>query len=205
MLDSLLGEAQHYVVTYGYAAVFIGIFLESFGFPTPGEMLMIAGSLMASHGKLDIRILLVLCWFATVMGGNVGYVIGRQGGRPLVLRCGSRLGVTNGRLEQVEGFFDRYGGAVVLFARFVVPLRQLNGIVAGILGMNWWRFLAYNAAGAALWAAFWSLAAYWFGRGLIHFVHRFEPLAIIGGAIAAAILALAFWMFRRGAKARSRR
>lgn len=204
MLDSLLRDAQHYVVTYGYAAVFIGLFLESFGLPTPGEMLMIAGSLMASHGKLDIRVLLVLCWFATVMGGNVGYVIGRQGGRPLVLRFGSRLGITHGRLEHVEGFFERYGGAVVLFARFVVPLRQLNGIVAGILGMGWWRFFTYNVCGAALWVAFWSLLAFWFGRELIHLVHRFAPVAIAAGAVAVLILALAYWIIRRAGKARSR-
>jgi membrane protein DedA with SNARE-associated domain len=205
MLDSFLAEAQHYVVTYGYGAVFLGVFLESFGLPTPGETLMVAGALMASHGKLDIRWILALCWIAAVVGDNIGYAIGRQGGRPLVFRYGPSVGITRAHIEHVEGFFARYGGAVVLLARFVVVLRQLNGVVAGILGMNWWRFLAYNAAGAALWVAFWSLLAYWFGRGFVALLHRFEPMVVIAIGLAVAILLLAFWVYCRGARAKSRR
>jgi membrane protein DedA with SNARE-associated domain len=205
MLDTFLAEAQHYVVTYGYGAVFLGVFLESFGLPTPGETLMVAGALMAAHGRLDIRWILALCWIAAVVGDNIGYAIGRQGGRPLVFRHGPRVGITRAHIEHVEGFFARYGGAVVLFARFVVVLRQLNGVVAGILGMNWWRFLAYNAAGAALWVGFWSLLAYWFGRGFITLLHRFEPIVVVAIVLAVAILLLAFWVYRRGARAKSRR
>jgi membrane protein DedA with SNARE-associated domain len=204
MLDTFLAEAQHYVVNYGYGAVFLGVFLESFGLPTPGETLMVAGALVASHGRLDIRWILLLCWIAAVFGDNIGYVIGRQGGRPLVLRYGPRFGIAHAHIEHVEGFFARYGGAVVLFARFVIVLRQLNGIVAGILGMSWWRFLVYNAAGAALWVGFWSMLAYWFGRGLIHLLHRFEPMVIVGIGLAVAIFLLAVWILRRGGRARSR-
>jgi membrane protein DedA with SNARE-associated domain len=125
-----------------------------------------------------------------------------------VLRWGSRVGITHAHIEQVEGFFARYGGAVVLFARFVVPLRQLNGIVAGILGMNWWRFLAFNSAGAALWVAFWSLTAYWFGRQLIALVHHLEPMAAVFVGVAVVVLVFAWWMLRRSTRngrVRSRR
>jgi len=203
MLDSLLGEAQRYVGDYGYTAVFLGVFLESFGLPTPGESLMIAGALLASRGQLNIYWVLLVCWFATTAGGNIGYVIGKKGGRPLVLRYGSRVRIKHEHLERVEGFFERHGGAVVLFARFVVVLRQLSGIVAGTMGMNWWRFAIYNAAGAAIWVGFWTGLAYYLGRrlhGIVSWVSSLEPIVVIV-AVAAIVVVLAYlWRHQRKRK-----
>src|SRR3984893_3836204 len=190
MLDSLIGEAQRYVSDYGYTAVLLGVFLESFGLPTPGESLMIAGALLASRGQLNIYWVLLLCWIAAVAGDNIGYVIGKKGGRPLVLRYGPRVRIKHEHIERVEGFFERHGGAVVLFARFVVVLRQLNGIVAGTLGMNWWRVLIYNAAGAALWVGFWAGLAYNLGRRLrelMAWASSLEPIVVVIAVAAIAV------------------
>ena len=205
MLDSLIGEAQRYVSDYGYTAVFLGVFLESFGLPTPGESLMIAGALLASRGQLSIYWVLLLCWIAAVVGDNIGYVIGKRGGRPLVLNYGPRLGIKNTHIEQVEGFFDRHGGAVVLFARFVVVLRQLNGIVAGTMGMNWWHFLAYNAAGAALWVGFWAGSAFYFGRRfreIMAWVGTLEPIVVLIAAAAIAVGLIYLWRQQRKRKSK---
>lgn len=206
MWDSLIEEAQRYVGEYGYWAVFLGVFLENFGLPTPGESLMIAGALFASAGKLDIYWLLFLCWAAAVMGDNIGYAIGYKGGRPLVLRHGPRVGIKREHIERVEGFFQRHGGAVVLFARFVVVLRQLNGIVAGTMGMNWWRFVVYNALGAALWVGFWGGLAYWLGRRfkeVLKAEHLAQPY-LIAAAVAAVVVALLYSLYRHRTRKRKR-
>jgi len=205
MLDSFLAEARRYVSDYGYGAIFLGVFLESFGLPAPGESLMIAGALLAAAGRLDIVWVLALCWAASVIGDNIGYVIGRQGGRPLVMRYGLRIGVKRKHIEPVEDFFQRHGGAVVLFARFVVVVRQLNGVVAGILGMSWGRFLAYNAAGAAIWVGFWSLLAYWSGHRLLRSIGKLEPILIAGIIAMAALGVLVLWLYRRKRKTKRRR
>lgn len=205
MLGGLFEEAQRYVSEYGYSAVFLGVFLESFGLPTPGESLMIAGALLAASGHLNIYWVLLLCWIAAVLGDNIGYAIGKQGGRPLVLKYGPRVRIKHAHIEWVEGFFERHGGAVVLFARFVVVLRQLNGIVAGTMGMNWWRFLIYNSLGAALWVGFWASLAYWLGRRfrqVLAWVSTFEPFVVIVAVAAGIAVLLYLWSHQRKRKRR---
>jgi membrane protein DedA with SNARE-associated domain len=206
VIHSLIGEVQHYVHHYGTLAVFLGIFLEDFGMPTPGETLLITAAVFASHGKLSLYWLLFWGWVGAVLGDNIGYAIGRTGGHRLMLRYGGRVGITQERLDQVERFFDRYGDAVILFARFVVVLRQFNGIVAGTLEMGWWRFLLLNSIGAALWVGFWGVLAYVLGKRVLEFLETFnrqlEPV-LIGGALLAVVVVAAhhLWRRRRGRNA----
>ncbi len=144
---------------WGYLAVFGTIFLEDFGLPLPGETMLITAGVLAGLGQLSIVPLLLVAWTAAVLGDNLGYAIGLTGGRRLVLRWGRYVLITHERLQTIEGFFSAHGGKVVLVARFVEGLRQLNGLVAGISGMPWHRFLVFNAAGAALWVCCWGLAS----------------------------------------------
>src|SRR5699024_4572902 len=120
------------IANYGPWAVFVLVLLEDFGLPVPGETALIAAAALASQGKLPIVLLRAAAWLGAVVGDNIGYAIGRYGGRRLVVRYGARWGLTDQRLARVEHFFARFGSAIVIVARFVVGLRQLNGIVAGI-------------------------------------------------------------------------
>ena len=194
-LEPLAGIAP-YLDQYGYFAVFGGILLESFGVPLPGETMLIAGAALAARGGLHIVPLLACAWVAAVLGDNIGFAIGHFGGRRVVVRYGARIGITDSRLDKVEKFFERFGGEVVLVARFFALARQLNGIVAGTVGMNWWRFLAYNGIGAALWVGAWGIGVYAIGErlgALVPWIHRFGyaalgvlVLALIGGIVLHA-------------------
>jgi membrane protein DedA with SNARE-associated domain len=191
----------HYIEQYGYAAVAIGILLEDFGLPTPGETLLITAAIGASTGALNIYLLLLFAWIGAVIGDNIGYAIGRYGGHHLMVRFGGRIGITEERLAHVEEFFDRYGGWVIVFARFVVILRQFNGIVAGTLGMHWLHFLALNALGAALWVGFWGMLAYWLGKGVMTYVdelHQYMPE--LAAMAAILIIGGAYFLWRRFSK-----
>jgi membrane protein YqaA with SNARE-associated domain len=117
----------------------------------PGESLLIFGSVMAEHGNMSFPLLLLFAWIGGVIGDNIGYLIGKKLGRVVLLRYGGKIGITPKRLSQVEVVFARYGSLTVAFARFFNVLRQLNGVVAGTLEMDWWRFLLFNAIGRALW------------------------------------------------------
>ncbi len=195
------GGVDYYIEQYGYVAVALGILLEDFGLPTPGETLLIAGSIASSAQKLNIYLLLPLAFLGAVIGDNIGYVIGATGGHRLMVRFGKRFGITDERLKHVEAFFERYGGWVIVFARFVVILRQFNGIVAGTLGMHWLNFLALNAVGAALWVGFWGILSYWLGKGVRVYVQELHqltaPLIVLAAAALAGGIVYLWWRYRR--------
>lgn len=193
----VLDYIEPFVHAYGAAAVFVILALESLGAPLPGETLLIFASVMASRGELSLPALIVSAWAGSVLGDNCGYLIGRTLGKRTLARYGAKVGLTAERLGKVEAVFARYGPVTVAFARFVNVLRQLNGIVAGSLGMHWWTFLLFNAIGAAIWVSAWTLGSYYFGAHAADFLHRF---GLAGGILAAAALAVAVavvWFIKR--------
>jgi ABC-type nickel/cobalt efflux system permease component RcnA len=106
--------------------------------------------------------------------------------------------LTEERLDKAEGFFDRRGAIVITFARFVEGLRQANGIIAGITGMHWRRFLVFNALGAALWVGTWVSLGYLAGdhiTTICHYITVYSYYVLI--AVAVFVLAYVAWRLRR--------
>jgi membrane protein DedA with SNARE-associated domain len=103
---------------------------------------------------------------AAVVGDNIGFAIGRAGGRPLLERFGRWILVTPERLDAVDRFFDRRGPVAVVAARFVPALRVVGALGAGASRMPWRSFLAFNAVGAVAWATVVSALGY-FGTDAI--------------------------------------
>ena len=165
-LPGVLGDLSPVLNQYGYLAVAGFITLEDFGLPAPGETILIAAAVYAGAGKLNIVVVVLLAIVAAVVGDNIGYAIGYFGGRRLVTRWGRYVFITEERLDKAESFFDRHGGKIVVVARFVEGLRQINGIAAGISSMKWRHFIVYNFVGAALWVAAWSAVGYFAGNNI---------------------------------------
>jgi len=182
---------------YGYAVVFVGVFLENTGLPVPGETALLAGAAMAHFGRLELRWVVVIAVAAAVLGDNLGFFIGRYYGRGLIERYGARVGLTRARLALFDGFFHRYGGRTVFIARFITGLRVFGALLAGASGLRWPAFLFYNASGAVTWsiaiaAAGYSLAYSW--DALERWVGR---SGLIGLAIVVALIAIALIRTRR--------
>jgi membrane protein DedA with SNARE-associated domain len=196
---SLLGLVDR----FGYFGVAAIVFIESFGVPAPGETAIIAGATYAGQGHLNVIVVAMVALLAAVTGDSLGYLIGRTGGRPLILRFGRYVRLTPARLDRVERFMARQGPKVVVVARFVEGLRQLNGIVAGVSGMPWPRFVLFNAIGAAAWVGVWSTAGYLAGNHLAAItatIHRYQLWAI-----AAAVLAVTAYLLLRRRRRRAAR
>ncbi|SDT71892.1 DedA family protein [Actinoplanes derwentensis] len=173
---------------WGYLAIGGVIVVESFGVPAPGQTIMVAGSIYAGYGRMNIFLVALISFATAVIGDNIGYWIGLRGGRRIVHRWGKYIFVTPARLAKAEEFFARRGNRIIVVARFIDGLRQLNGVIAGITRMPWRTFLLYNAIGAALWVGFWCTLAYFLGSNLVMImgqVHKYQWPAI--GLVVVAI------------------
>jgi membrane protein DedA with SNARE-associated domain len=155
-LPGVFADVQPVLEHYGYLAVGGFVLLEDFGVPVPGEILLISAAIFAGAGQLNIALVVAVAVLGAVIGDNIGYAVGRLGGRPLAERWGRFIFLTPARLDRAETFFNAHGGKVVTIARFIEGLRQVNGLLAGIAGMHWLKFLGFNALGAALWVGTWA-------------------------------------------------
>jgi len=192
-LPSPFNHLEGTLHSYGYLAVAGFIFFEDFGVPLPGETMLIAAALYAGAGHLNVFVVGLVAFGAAVAGDNVGYAIGRFGGRELVERYGKWVFLTGNRLDRAEKFFTKHGGKIVTIARFVEGLRQLNGIIAGTMEMHWLRFLAFNALGAALWVSVWTALGYAAGDNVETVVHYSTDFAIGVGVLIALAIAIHFY------------
>lgn len=196
VLHSLEPTLDH----YGYLAVAGFVLLEDFGVPVPGETILIMGAVYAGTGRLNILLVGLIGFVAAVTGDNVGFAIGHFGGRRLVERFGRYILLTPERLDKATRFFERHGGKIVAVARFIEGLRQANGIIAGITGMHWAKFLAFNALGAALWVAVWTSIGYFSGshiNTIYNDATRYDTyLAIAVAALILAFIARRLWKRR---------
>jgi membrane protein DedA with SNARE-associated domain len=176
--------------SYGYAVVVIGIYFEGCGLPLPGETVLLAGGFFARQGSLSLGWLLVTAFLAAVAGDNTGYWIGRRGGRGFVERHGRWVGLTAPRLLAVEGFFARHGTKTILVARFLSGVRAFAPLFAGISGLRWPRFAAFNATACLLWATSIGLLGYAFGESwgrAEHFIGRVGLSVLV---LAASLILL---------------
>src|SRR2546423_1784953 len=149
-------------------------------------------------GSINIVALGVVAFVAAVTGDNIGFAIGHFGGRALALRFGKYVFLTEERLDKAERFFDRRGSIVITFARFVEGLRQANGIIAGITGMHWLRFVIFNAIGAALWVGTWITIGYFAGNNITtvyHYITLYSYYVLAG--LVVLIVGYIVWRRRR--------
>ncbi|MDE3130870.1 MAG: DedA family protein [Acidobacteriota bacterium] len=194
-LPGVLHSLQPTLDHYGYLAVAGLVLLEDFGVPVPGETVLILGAVYAGTGRLSIVLVGLLGFCAAVVGDNIGFAIGRFGGRPLVERFGRYILLTPERLDRATDFFERRGASIIVVARFIEGLRQANGIVAGITDMHWLRFTAFNAIGAALWVGLWASVGYFSGNHITSIYNAVTRYSLYF-AIAVGVFALGYVAYR---------
>src|SRR5918912_3894894 len=190
-MDRVLSLIEH----YGYLVVLFGVMLESMGVPLPGETILIAAGVLVQRGHLDLSYAIAFGILGAVLGDQIGYWVGREGGRPFVLKWGRYIYITPERLGRAEAFFDRHGGKAVFFARFFSGLRVFGALVAGISRMRWRTFIFYNALGGATWATVVVSVGYLLG-GSLGLVERWTGRATLVLAVVVA-LAVGFYLAYR--------
>jgi undecaprenyl-diphosphatase len=168
---------------------------ESAGVPVPGETALIAAGVLARHGQLSIELVIAVAALAAILGDNIGYLIGRTGGRRLLERPGflehhRRVIITKG-----EPFFAKHGPKAVFLGRWVAGLRITAAWLAGINRMPWPVFGFWNALGGVAWAASVGLLAYLLGPTAER-VFKYVGIAGVGLAVLLVVGFLAWRRFR---------
>ncbi|MFL5867751.1 MAG: DedA family protein [Thermoleophilaceae bacterium] len=171
----------------GYPTLALLVGLESMGIPLPGETALIAAAVLAAAGHLDIVPVIAIAAAAAIVGDNIGYMIGRLGGRSLLERPGAFEETRRTALERGDRLFRRHGGKAVFFGRWVSLLRIWAAWIAGATHMPWPRFLFFNAAGGICWAICFGLLGYFGGRAAAELLGKVGVGAALALAAAAAI------------------
>jgi membrane protein DedA with SNARE-associated domain len=188
--------ADSLLANFGYLAVFAVVAIESLGIPAPGETVLVAAGIYAgATHNLDITGVLAASVAGAVIGDNIGCMIGRRGGYRLLLRHGHRVHVHERHLKVARYVFDRHGGKVVFFGRFVSILRTYAAFLAGVSQMDFRRFFLFNLAGGLVWSLVFGLAAYY---GQHAFERASTPVNVsVGAAALVGVLGATLYVRRR--------
>ena len=200
MLEHVIELLRSYLVQYGYVTVGVALLLENAGIPVPGETVLLLASFLAfSEHRLQLSYIILVAILAAIIGDNLGYALGRYGGRPMLERYRRVFFIRATTLAKAEHIFQRYGASTVLLARFVAGLRIVAGPLAGALGMDWIKFLICNCLGATLWVIVIAGIGYLFGEyeeQLIRSLHHANILIFVG----VCVLVVFVWWRRSRAR-----
>jgi undecaprenyl-diphosphatase len=180
-------------VHLGYLALFALVGAESTGVPVPGETALITAAVLARRGTFDITLVIAVAAAGAIIGDNLGYLIGRVGGRKLLERPGFLEGHRRQILTKGQPFFERHGPKAVFLGRWVTGLRIAAAWLAGINLMPWPTFLLWNALGGIAWATSVGLLAYFVGAA----AERLFKLTGLFGIGVAVLALVAFVLWRR--------
>src|ERR671937_407364 len=184
---------ENLVQDYGLVLLFLLVGMESAGIPLPGETALVIAGVLASRGDLDIVAVISVAAAGAIAGDNVGYWIGRTGGRRLLKRWSWLERHASRVLPWSERFFERHGAKTIFFGRFFAILRVTAAWLAGVSRMHWWRFFFFNAAGGICWAVLIGLVAYYAGRAAADAISRY---GLIGGGRIVVLLLVGALVFR---------
>ena len=201
MLASSL-SVSHLVEVFGYPLLFLIVMAESSGLPVPGETGLITASVLASQGKLQIELVIPIAAAAAIVGDNIGYQIGRRGGRWLLERPGHFERQRQQVIVSGEPFFERHGPKAVFFGRFILGLRVWASWLAGATHMRWRSFFLWNAIGGICWATAIGLLAYFLGHAAGIAIQTFGLFGLF--AVLVVVVGL-FLAHRRRARAEQAR
>jgi membrane protein DedA with SNARE-associated domain len=192
---------QHFITTYGIAAVFVLMLAESACIPVPSELIMLLGGALSAGAVAGAHPSLVLVIVAGVLGNVVGsylaWAVGRYWGQAAVRRWGPKVGVREHDIDRAVRWFDRYGLVAVLVGRVVPVIRTFISLPAGFAEMPAGRFGIYTTIGCIPWTAGLAIAGYQLKSNWQSVANAFHgPTYIIAGVVVIAVLVALFVWFR---------
>lgn len=179
----------------GYPGIFILMAMESSVIPVPSELVMPPAGYLAQQGQMNIWVAILMGTVGSLIGAYANYFTARWLGRPLVLKYGKYVWITEEKFAKVEKFFLKHGEISTFIGRLLPVIRHLISIPAGIAGMNHFRFATYTLVGAGIWCTILAWIGYFIGKEQ-SLIMKYSHQAVIGVLLFSAIL-VAFYVWRQ--------
>src|SRR5207247_3348427 len=130
-LHNSLQLIEHYMLIYGYWAVFFGVMLENAGVPVPGETILLVAGYFASTGEFHLWLVMLIAATGAVVGDNIGFAIGHHYGRSMLLRFGRFVFLTPKRVQQMENYFELHGNKKITVDRIITRWPVFPALIDG--------------------------------------------------------------------------
>ena len=188
-------SVRHFLISWGYWALLLGLFGESMGLPLPGEtVLMFASFLSNKDTGLQIQWIILVGIAAAVLGDNLGYLLGHHFGKTFTRWAKKLFRLDDQDIAAAKDLIKNHGGKTVFFARFIFGLRTIAGPLAGSLEMEWRCFLKFNFLGAACWVGIMVTVGYAFSNEFNTLLGYIEKAS---WAISGGLLLMGYLVWRR--------
>jgi len=189
------------ILKFGYTGIFLLMAMESSVIPIPSEFVMPPAGYWAAEGKMNM-VVAILCGTAgSLVGAYVNYFAARYLGRPLLLKYGKYVWITEEKFARVETFFHKHGEISTFIGRLLPVVRHLISLPAGLAGMHHWKFALYTLLGAGIWCTVLTLIGYVIGENQ-ELIVKYSHQAVIGVVIFSAVL-IAVYVWRHKKKIQS--
>jgi membrane protein DedA with SNARE-associated domain len=187
MMHELIQWLVNTIGAMGYTGIFLLMAMESSVFPIPSEVVMPPAGYLVHEGKMNMALVILSGTLGSLAGAYANYFVARWLGRPLVIKYGRYVWITEEHFNRVESFFLRHGEISTFIGRLLPVIRHLISIPAGIARMNHLRFTLYTTVGAALWVSILSWIGYFIGQNrelIVEYSHE----AVVGVVVFSIIL-----------------
>ncbi|MGE5750801.1 MAG: DedA family protein [Nitrospirota bacterium] len=184
----------------GYPGIFLLMAMESSVIPIPSELVMPPAGYLAQQGQMNMAVAILCGTLGSLVGAYANYFAAHHLGRPLLLKYGKYVWITEEKFAKVEQYFKDHGEISTFIGRLLPVIRHLISLPAGLAGMNHLKFSLYTLFGAGLWVTVLTFIGYFIGAER-ELIYKYSHQALIGAVIlSVAIIAVYVWNHRRKKK-----
>lgn len=186
-MHELINWLVNTIGAMGYPGIFLLMAMESSVIPIPSEVVMPPAGYLAHQGKMHMGLVILSGTLGSLVGAYANYFVARWLGRPLVIKYGRYVWITEEHFNKVETFFLSHGEISTFIGRLLPVIRHLISIPAGIARMNYWRFSLYTTVGAAIWVSILSWIGYFIGQNE-ELITEYSREAVVGVILFSVLL-----------------
>jgi membrane protein DedA with SNARE-associated domain len=189
--------------TLGYPGIFLLMAMESSVIPIPSELVMPPAGYLAQQGQMNMFYAILCGTVGSLVGAYANYFAAHYLGRPLLLRYGKYVWITEEKFAKVEKFFKDHGEVSTFIGRLLPVVRHLISLPAGLAGMHHWKFSLYTLLGAGIWVTVLAWIGWFIGKEQA-LIMKYSHQAVIGVVVFSAVL-IAVYVWRQKRKSRQSR